>query len=98
MKKYDFQSKIKLQITILIPSMLGINHDFQRPNHKKRFFSKSCAIHIERKNIFTFKNKKSGSLGNLKGLEVPDGGAPVLRERHLEVGQLVEGGGAGHQG
>ena len=56
MKKYYFQSKIKLLITILIPSMLGINHDFQRPNHKKNFFLKKLR-NIERKNIFTFKNK-----------------------------------------
>jgi hypothetical protein len=31
----------------------------------------------------------------LKGLEIPDCGAPVLRERHLEVWQLVEGGAGG---
>ena len=96
MKKYYFQSKIKLLITILIPSMLGINHDFQRPNHKKTFFSKSCAILREK--IFLLLKIKIRITRYLKGLEVPDGGAPVLRERHLEVGQLVEGGGAGHQG
>ena len=77
-----------------ILSAEGKKYDFQKRKEEGCVQSKIKLLIT----IFYFLKLKIRITRYLKGLEVPDGGAPVLRERHLEVGQLVEGGGAGHQG